>query len=559
MTQVVLENFHLGGLSDSKYSGVANSSYKLQGLNIHEEPGVVKVQQSVALDRASGATLSNDVVNIIHTAKGLNGYADSSETYLFQDDGKTYSRSNSSVYALDFTATGNTCRDALAFNGWMFYTTSTEIGFFAAGDSGVRQNSISDLQGIASLSDKLFHPLGIVENKLYIGDGGSIHEVSVSTKQGAGQISSTSGASITGTSTDFNPDLKEGYVVRAENGAGVVEERTIVSNAGSDTSANMNAGFSTDISTNTDYYIIKPFLTRDVLKIDSKLTVQVLSPLTANLIVGASQEGVSAGSYSGYSRIMNWDTRSIDLVSDTVIPEFGINAIMDFFGTPIVQAGSKGGLYSYNGQRAERYKRIPGDWSRGKEGIIKSRAIASYLGIPVFGMTSVSDNPCTQGIYTLGGYDAKYPSVFSLEYVSGQSSNTAIGALEVIGEDLIFASKQSSSSLSYKVDLSNKTDTAFIETMIFNAAREKLKNFKMTVCYREMPSGSSLELFKKANDESSYQVVASRTYADRKTVETDVQVMNAANVQFKVLFNRATDTNEAPEIESIIIDFDTEK
>ena len=558
MPQVIIKDLHLGGISDTKYSGLDNSAYKIKNLNIHEEPGIIKVQQKTMTDRESGALINDDIVNIIHTARGLNGYPNSHKTFLFQKNGQVFSRSDLAVYTSEFTTSESSCLDALAFNGWMFYTTSTEIGFFAAGDDSVRQNSLSTLQGLEPLASKLFHPLGIVENSLYVGDGDRVHEISVSITEGTGQIASTSGTTVTGTGTNFNPQLKEGYVIRAVNGAGDVEERTIVSDASIDTSATMNSGFSSDISTNTDYWIIKPLLTRDVLIIDSKQTIQVLSPLTTNLIIGTIQEGVSEGSFSGYSRILNWDTRSIDLVSDIQVPEFGINAIMDFFGTPIVQAGVKGALYSYNGVRAERHKRIPGDWGLGKEAIVKSRAVASFLGMPIFGVSNKNGNPVEQGLYTVGGYDAKYPNVFNLEYVSNQNNDAEIGAIEIINTDLIFSSK-SGSSIVYRVDVSNKSDVPFIETQVFNAAREKLKNYKVTICYRDIPTGGSIVLSQKTNDASSYSFMTTKVHDNRKTVETSVNAVNAANIQFKIFLNRGTDTNEAPEIESIIIDFNVER
>ena len=119
MTQVILDNFHLGGIADSRYAGMDNSLYKIENINLHEEPGIIKAQQGVKIDRTSGALVSTDAVNMIYTAKGLGGYADSARTFIFQSNGSVLTRTSAGVYASAFTTSESNCRDALAFGSWI--------------------------------------------------------------------------------------------------------------------------------------------------------------------------------------------------------------------------------------------------------------------------------------------------------------------------------------------------------------------------------------------------------------------------------------------------------
>ena len=79
MTQIVLENFNLGGLSDSKYSGLANSAYKIEGFNIHEEPGILKVQQAIVADQ-SVISINQKVNSIVPLNDG--------KSYIFGASGR---------------------------------------------------------------------------------------------------------------------------------------------------------------------------------------------------------------------------------------------------------------------------------------------------------------------------------------------------------------------------------------------------------------------------------------------------------------------------------------
>ena len=53
---LIFENFNLGGLGDSKWSGLANSLYKIVGIDLHTLPGVIQARQK--LIRASSTVVT---------------------------------------------------------------------------------------------------------------------------------------------------------------------------------------------------------------------------------------------------------------------------------------------------------------------------------------------------------------------------------------------------------------------------------------------------------------------------------------------------------------------
>ena len=139
--------------------------------------------------------------------------------------------------------------------------------------------------------------------------------------------------------------------------------------------------------------------------------------------------------------------------------------VLSFFGfwrAMLVQAGKQGNWYSYNGQSARNFKRFPGDWSGQNAGITEANAISSWKGIPVVGFSNESGNPSLQGVYSLGGYDGKYPAVWNYDFPSvlGGSDNTEIGVITRIGEDLVFGRTSSSNHNLMRVDTANKYDGA---------------------------------------------------------------------------------------------------
>jgi hypothetical protein len=156
--------------------------------------------------------------------------------------------------------------------------------------------------------------------------------------------------------------------------------------------------------------------------------------------------GTFVNAYRVATEIFRWNTWSIDSYqSSDDIPEIGINCFLRTDNLVLVNAGTKGNFYYYNGSQLENYKRIPGSWIGTNEATLHPNAACNMFGLPLFGLSNKSGNPAKQGIYSLGGYDRNYPKVINLEWLisNGRYNGVDIGAIEMCGTQLLVAWKNS--------------------------------------------------------------------------------------------------------------------
>lgn len=293
------------------------------------------------------------------------------------------------------------------------------------------------------------------------------------------------------------------------------------------------------------------------LTLQSDYTVESFGVLRDNLIIGTRRRSSTSGKFAGFSKIFNWDTISPGWSSEQEVKEFGISAFMDFSGTLLFNAGNKGMLYSYDGVNAVRFKRIPGNWTGTNAARISKNASSSYFGGLAFGLSFEAGTAPANGIYLLTGYDAKYPSVFSFDFLphNGDSSSVEIGALGQINSTLVFSFDAGATEGVSSVDTANKYSGAYINTMEQNQTRDFVKTVKVRVCYRELPSNTAIEIrsnVNNANPDFSGSAISSITHTDKKYVETDVLINDAYTYQIQVRLT--TSGNNSPIIEQIIID-----
>ncbi len=552
MAQIILQNFHLGGVSDSAYSGTKNSSYKLVGMNIHEEPGILKVQQDVVNDVASGDAITSIISAITPTGIG--------KTYFWGDGDDVWERNTSGVYSKISSAdpispaSGDSAvLDAIVFDGSIYYSMPKRLGKWTIGTAW---NTRDDNYAVLTQEDE-FHPLYVIANDLYIGNNNQVAKVAPTLE--TGDLDNAAAVDQGGTpnivripATDHGLEAGDSIEISGTtsyNGSFLIENVPDEDN------------FDIEIAYNAETFASDVFtvnMTKGI-SLDSKYVVQSFGEFRDTLLMGTIAEG-SASTYSDFSKLFTWDTVSPTFNNGTATDEFGINAFINFFGSTVVQAGSKGMLYSYDGVNLQRFKRIPGDWS-GNTAIIKKNAVSSYFGIPVFGFSNVSGEPAEQGVYMFGGYDAKYPKVFSLDFCSNDgagipTANSEINSIARIGTDLVFSSNVLAGTSQIKrIDSTKKYNGAYLITRVIDTSRELQKKMKVRVCYRTLPAGTSVGLRAKVNNDSfdSYTLI---DYSNMNYLETEIDIADVNTVQLKIsLFRDTANPNNAPEIEKIIIDF----
>lgn len=164
-----IENFNQGGLSDSKFSGVPYSLYRLTGWDLHSTPGILKVAQKLTKD--SGSTIDEFVKVMVVSTNG--------RTYFFSStSGKIWERDTSGTYTLVHTTTpaaGNAgCLGAIEYRGKIYWFTQSRVHRIVAADAeGAAEwaaNAAEDWQTF-SITDSQYHPAIIQNQDLYIGDG----------------------------------------------------------------------------------------------------------------------------------------------------------------------------------------------------------------------------------------------------------------------------------------------------------------------------------------------------------------------------------------------------
>lgn len=176
------------------------------------------------------------------------------------------------------------------------------------------------------------------------------------------------------------------------------------------------------------------------LDIKTPLRIKSLGKILTDILLGTF-----VNVYKVATEILRWNTWSESYSVSDEIPEIGINCFLKTDNFVLVNAGTKGNFYLYNGSELDNYKRIPGDWTGTKEALIHPNASCNMFGLPLFGLSNVSGNPAKQGIYSLGGYDRNYPKVLNLEWLisTGRSSGVDIGAVEMTGTMLLVSWKDS--------------------------------------------------------------------------------------------------------------------
>lgn len=355
MNILQVKDINLGGLSDSILQGQNNSVAEAVGLDIHSEPGVIKVNQALA--KESGIFI-DDLIKVMLACSDGNTYFFGSTT------GKIWQRTSAGVYSLLVTAApaagGVGILDAWEYQGHIYYTMESRIGRVAVG-APTDFTGRNDSWATFTNTDASFHPMVELNQVLYIGD--------------------------------------KHYVAQVDAGV----------------------------------------FSANALDIKTPLRIKSLGRVLTDLLLGTY-----VNAYRVATEIFRWNTWAVSYSSEDEIPEIGINAFLKTDNFILVNAGTKGNIYMYNGAQLENYKRIPGDWTGDNAAIIHPNAVVNKFGMPLFGLSNQSGNPAAQGVYSLGGYDRNYPKVLNLEWLisTGKSTGIDIGALEMVGSTLLVSWKQ---------------------------------------------------------------------------------------------------------------------
>ena len=290
--------------------------------------------------------------------------------------------------------------------------------------------------------------------------------------------------------------------------------------------------------------------TAKALDLNAPFRVKCLIDFDIDILIGTY-----VSDYVNKTQILRWDTESTSWLSGDTIEENGINAFLRDDNYVYAQCGLYGRWYQYDGSLLVPLLKMPGTWSPSSYGVVNPNAVACHLTIPVFGISNGSGNPCSQGVYSLGSYDQKYPKILDLSYPisTGTLTSIEIGCVLAVGADLFAAWQDGSSYGVDKLDYTAKYASAYIDTMMLTLGEER--NFIKTIkkvyaSYALLPASTGLTFTVYRYSGDTGIALTSLTDSILKQVRADVgTVPEVANLQLRIAFT--VSSNNAPEVEVI--------
>ena len=288
----------------------------------------------------------------------------------------------------------------------------------------------------------------------------------------------------------------------------------------------------------------------NAVDIKTPLRVKALGRFGTDLLIGTY-----SGTVIAKSEIFRWNTWSVSFTNSDEIEEVGINAFLEADNYVFVQAGLSGNIYVYDGSVLELYRKIPGDYSPTKTGLVHPSSVANYNGEILFGFSNGTGNAADEGVYRIARGSRNYPSILDFPYPISErlegafvTSGIEIGAILVVGSDLFVAWKNDTAYGIDKLDWSTKLDNAYLETRVLPFNRELLQNIsKISVAYNSLPVSTAVNISYSKNY-TAYTNTTEITDVDRLSIYADMEGIELSTLQIKLIMT--TSSNTAPEIES---------
>lgn len=602
---IPIRNFNRGGIADSKYAGIPDSVADMVGLDIHSEPGIIKVNQQ--LDLEDGANAPDELCNAAVNCSDGNQYFFSSES------GKIWKLS-SGTWSLAHTTTptnGNAyCYDAIEYQGYIYWVTQNWVhrisvrstGSFSSnveedyfelnydqeiigGGDGTLDYTLETSISEAATKEQQFTPREeeIIGIAVYINDKGTgnwtvtIHDAADSSQKTAtiANASLTSGAwNYFEFGTVWNPDPNTIYHVHITDttGDGTVDTLTAadLSDGNIKYLTNSADDFHRMVIQNLTLYITDRQYVHQIYDYrgtvaKSRFALDLPKPYRITDIA-IFDTGLVLGTYidsdTNEARVFTWNTWSTSFSSSDGVEEVGVKAFIPADNHIFAMCGLNGKIYHFNGARLEPAKQIPGDYTPTAYMDMHPNSVATFKGIQIFGLSNGSGNPNSQGVWSYGSSNIYYPKVLNCEFPISKRSGgefvltgITMGKILVVGNDLYVCWKDASDAGVDKLDYSTKLDGAYVNTRAVTIDRTMLNNFKKFIAsYVECSDDSNVEFYYRKNYNASWTPITdTRKDTERLTI-TAVEDIKAAPLEFRAVMKRDTgDASVAPILEALHI------
>lgn len=178
MPTAILDNFHLGGVSDSIRSGIANSIPRLVGWDLHSNPGVITPAQKMSV--IDGGVVTELCKVKVDCSNGIRYWFSSTSGKVWQEKNDVFTL----VYTTVPTSGGASCSGAYEYYGYLYWATEKYLHridiTLADGSSAWSTNAAPNWAAFTN-GDADYHPMKDVNLVLYIGDGAGLAQIDSST------------------------------------------------------------------------------------------------------------------------------------------------------------------------------------------------------------------------------------------------------------------------------------------------------------------------------------------------------------------------------------------
>lgn len=172
MDRILIKDFNLGGIADSKHSGLKNSLARMVGWDIHSLPGVLQVNQKMTQLTDSGNEPDEFCKVAVHASNGYIYWMSSTSGKIWKHDLST--DTFSLLTTIVPTSGSAAILSAAEHAGYIYIATNHYLHRITVADDTVAQN------WQALVNQGAYHPMRAVNLLLYIGDGNDVHQINES-------------------------------------------------------------------------------------------------------------------------------------------------------------------------------------------------------------------------------------------------------------------------------------------------------------------------------------------------------------------------------------------
>ena len=283
--------------------------------------------------------------------------------------------------------------------------------------------------------------------------------------------------------------------------------------------------------------------------------ITTLGTIDTDLLVGSKEPR--------RSWVKRWDTEALSWFAQDWIEESEVYAFLTDDNFVYVIAGDFGRIYFYDGEKLQKETRVPGQYSKSARAKVNQNAVASFFGVPLFGVSNLENNPSWQGLYSYGRFSKDYNVTMDLSYPLSCDvfDNLEIGAITIQGYDVLVSWKTNTDVGIDRIDWTEKYESAFIESMILFSARDRsfFKSLDFIAAdYYELPENTGIE-FSIENNYHGFRDLEPQQKKDEKLQQLRCKSTDKELGAVAVMIEFNVDGNVAPKVENFQVKFQGEK